>query len=112
MNGHAFDRSEILADRNERDQFLAHHYASPIPEEHRSDFVGADYYDFALDRGSFVDIAIGDSDRCGVIVIIRRPTASRPIVPVVMARSSLRSIRITASWFIRCPTGKSSNASS
>lgn len=40
-----FNRSAILAARAERDRFLSEHYASPIPEEHRSGFSGADYYE-------------------------------------------------------------------
>jgi uncharacterized protein (DUF1684 family) len=31
--------------RAERDRFLSEHYASPIPEEHRPGFSGADYYE-------------------------------------------------------------------
>jgi len=41
----AFDRATIFAARTERDRFLAEHYASPIPEEDRAGFAGADYYD-------------------------------------------------------------------
>ena len=45
MSSNAFDRSKILAARDERDRFLAEHYASPILEEHRDDFAGAAYYE-------------------------------------------------------------------
>ena len=40
-----FDRSALLAARAERDRFLSDHYASPIPEEDRAGFAGADYYE-------------------------------------------------------------------
>lgn len=45
MSDTTFDRPAILAARAERDRFLAEHYASPIPEEHRAGFAGADYYE-------------------------------------------------------------------
>lgn len=45
MKSTRFDRSAILAEREERDRFLSEHYASPIPEELRADFGGADYYE-------------------------------------------------------------------
>jgi hypothetical protein len=45
VNSETFDPQAILAARTERDRFLAEHYASPIPEEHRTGFVGADYYE-------------------------------------------------------------------
>ena len=55
-----FDRSAILAARAERDHFLAEHYASPISEEDRAGFAGADYYE-PNDRfvfvGSFREVA-------------------------------------------------------
>lgn len=45
MSRSAFDPESILEARAERDYFLAEHYASPIPEEDRADFAGADYYE-------------------------------------------------------------------
>ena len=45
MRRSTFDPPAILDARAERDQFLAEHYASPIPEEDRADFAGADYYE-------------------------------------------------------------------
>lgn len=60
MNAAIFDRSAIIAARQERDHFLREHYASPIPEEHRADFTGADYYAPAarfVYVGSFQEVA-------------------------------------------------------
>lgn len=45
MKRTTFDRAAILAARAERDRFLSEHYASPIPEEDRAGFTGADYYE-------------------------------------------------------------------
>lgn len=60
MSSTTFDRSAILAARAERDHFLAEHYASPISEEDRAGFAGADYYE-PNDRfvfvGSFREVA-------------------------------------------------------
>lgn len=41
----AFDRETLIAERAERDEFLAGHYASPIPEEARSTYAGAAYFE-------------------------------------------------------------------
>ena len=38
------DIEHLLHQRSERDQFLAEHYASPLPEEHRPGFSGLDYF--------------------------------------------------------------------
>jgi uncharacterized protein (DUF1684 family) len=45
MNPTAYDDEAILAERIERDSFLCEHYASPIPEEIRSAYEGAEYFD-------------------------------------------------------------------
>jgi hypothetical protein len=45
MKRSTFDPQAILDARAQRDQFLAEHYASPIPEEDRAGFAGADYYE-------------------------------------------------------------------
>lgn len=39
------DIEALLEHRAEHDRFLAGHYASPVPEEHRADFAGLDYFD-------------------------------------------------------------------
>lgn len=38
------DADRLLRDRAEHDRFLAGHYASPLPEEHRAGFGGLDHY--------------------------------------------------------------------
>jgi len=38
------DTELLLRRRSERDRFLAEHYASPVPEEHRPGFGGLDYF--------------------------------------------------------------------
>ena len=38
------DIDALLRERSERDRFLAEHYASPLPEEHREAFAGLDYF--------------------------------------------------------------------
>jgi len=38
------DVDRLFAKRSERDEFLREHYSSPLPEEHRSDFAGLDYF--------------------------------------------------------------------
>jgi len=45
MDTTAYDHEALLAERIERDSFLCEHYASPIPEEIRSAYEGADYFD-------------------------------------------------------------------
>lgn len=45
MTGTGFDPAAVRAERDERDRFLAEHFASPIPEEQRDGFGGADYYE-------------------------------------------------------------------
>ena len=45
MDAAAYDDEAILAERTERDSFLREHYASPIPEEIRSGYGGAEYFD-------------------------------------------------------------------
>ena len=45
MDATAYDHEAILTERIERDSFLCEHYASPIPEETRSAYEGADYFD-------------------------------------------------------------------
>ena len=45
MSSSVFDREALLAQRTERDEFLSGHYASPIPEEARSTFAGATYFE-------------------------------------------------------------------
>lgn len=39
------DAEALLADRAATDRFMAEHYASPIPEEHLTDFTGLEWYD-------------------------------------------------------------------
>jgi uncharacterized protein (DUF1684 family) len=60
-----FDRSAILAARAERDRFLSDHYASPIPEELRDGFAGADYYEPDA-RFVFVGPFLADPTRVAV----------------------------------------------
>ena len=36
---------ELLTERRLRDRFMAEHYASPLPEDHRADFTGLDWFD-------------------------------------------------------------------
>lgn len=38
------DTDGLLSGRLEQDEFLREHYSSPLPEEHRSDFGGLDYF--------------------------------------------------------------------
>lgn len=38
------DIDHLLRDRAERDRFLVTHYSSPLPEEHRENFRGLDYF--------------------------------------------------------------------
>ncbi len=38
------DLETLIEERTERDRFMADHYASPIPEEHRSGFPGLAYF--------------------------------------------------------------------
>ncbi|MCL1694011.1 MAG: DUF1684 domain-containing protein [Actinomycetia bacterium] len=38
------DIDRLLTERSERDDFLIEHYSSPLPEEHRADFSGLDYF--------------------------------------------------------------------
>jgi len=38
------DVDQLFAKRSEHDEFLREHYSSPLPEEHRSDFAGLDYF--------------------------------------------------------------------
>ncbi len=38
------DTDRLLRERSEHDDFLIEHYSSPLPEEHRSDFRGLDYF--------------------------------------------------------------------
>lgn len=45
MTATSFDPAAIRAEREERDRFLAQHYASPIPERARHGFAGVDYYE-------------------------------------------------------------------
>jgi hypothetical protein len=40
-----FDPAVVRAERDERDRFLSEHFASPIPEDQREQFGGADYYE-------------------------------------------------------------------
>lgn len=45
MGTTAYDREAILTERIERDAFLCEHYASPIPEDVRPAYEGADYFE-------------------------------------------------------------------
>lgn len=38
------DIDQLLRERSDHDEFLADHYSSPLPEEHRTDFDGLDYF--------------------------------------------------------------------
>jgi len=38
------DHEHLLNQRAERDRFFAEHYASPLPDEHRAEFTGLDYF--------------------------------------------------------------------
>ena len=40
----AMDTDQLLRERLGHDEFLREHYSSPLPEEHRSDFAGLDYF--------------------------------------------------------------------
>lgn len=61
-----FDPAAILAERQERDRFLAEHYASPIPEDLQSDFKGADYYEIDA-RFAFSATFHGSSDSLAIL---------------------------------------------
>lgn len=61
-----FDPAAILAERQERDRFLAEHYASPIPEEVQGDFTGVDYYELDA-RFAFSATLQGSSDSVPIL---------------------------------------------